>query len=225
MVEDARIGLGDTDDMAVDDAQHGRAGSGTDLADAAAAELHLDLPGRVRHDPHGYAGGCQLDEGLHRLGDRPPPQERVTGAAEHDGRVLAVVDTDPDRLDVREVVLVPVGLADDGAGFVRHREVVGAAVRLDRRITAERCQQRPEHGRVRQDEHAARVEEDGVETRPHVVASFSISRRFADRPDRCCRSRTGRGTSTDRWRRWRRPRPCRGCRPGNSPDPRPSPSP
>ena len=25
----------------------------TDLADAAATELHLDLPGRVRHDPHG----------------------------------------------------------------------------------------------------------------------------------------------------------------------------
>ena len=177
VLEDARVGLGDTDDVAVDDAQHGREGPDTDLADTAATELHLDLAGRVRHDAHRHAGSRQFGERCHRLGDRPPPQECVTSAAEHDRGVLAFVDPDTDRLDVGEVVLVPVGLAGDGTRLVRHREVVGAPVRLDRRITTERCQQRPEHGGIREDEHTARVEEDGVET----TAACSLHP-FVDQP-------------------------------------------
>ena len=121
---------------------------------------------------------------------------------------------------------MPVGFADDDARLVRHRVVVGAAVDVDRRITAERREQRPEHGRVREHEHAARVEQDGVEAeRPDSVADRAPFRPSAAglrqlRPDRCRRSRTGRGTSSDRWRRWRRPLPCRGCRPCRSPEPR-----
>ena len=174
-------------------------GSGTDLADAAAAELHLDLPGRVRHDPHGYAGGRQLDEG------RPSTRgsATATGARGGCGRARRP------RARGRRHGLRPTRRTRGRTRASRPRRRwrgICSPSRSSGRGGATSIDGSPPNGASNgpstvgsgQDEHAAHVEEDGVETRPHVVASFSISRRFADRPDRCCRSRTGRGTSTDR---------------------------
>ena len=137
-------------------------GSVADLTDTAATELHLDLPGRVGHDAHRYAGGRQLGEA--------PPSSRGSAIATGAGagvpsRAAACsrssIATPTDSTYARSYSCQSARRRPPR--LVRHRGVVGAPVGLDRRITAERREQRPEHGRVGQHEHAARVEQHGVE--------------------------------------------------------------
>ena len=175
----ARVGFGHPDDVAVDDAAHRDAGAGADLAHARAPEDLLDLARGVGHDAHRHPPLRQRPQGGERLGDRPPPQRRVAGVAEQGGRLLDVALVDPDRPDVRPVVLAPVLLLGALGRLDGHRRVVGAAVPVDLVRRAVVRQQRPEHGGVRQDQDPAGVEPDGVEPPEHRLS------RGSGRPARC----------------------------------------
>ena len=74
-----------------------------------------------------------------------------------------------------------------GGRLGRHRRVVRAAVGIDRRITAVVGEQRPEDRRIGQHEHAARVEQEGVESTGHDRGQPSCSWRNPTAAARCGR--------------------------------------
>jgi hypothetical protein len=163
MIEDRRVGLGHTDDVTVDDAAHLDVITRADLTDLA-DQHRLDLATRVRHDAEWHARLCQLVEGHSRLGDHPTPQPRGAGTSEHERRLGPVGLSDSDPIDVLVVVRLPRSLRLVRVRLRLHRGVVRAAMPIDISRPAVGREQRPEDHRIRQHQHAARVEQHGVES-------------------------------------------------------------
>ena len=186
VLEDLRVGFGDADDVAVDHAPHRDADAVADLTDLAAKQLLLDLPAGVADDAHRHASPRQRCQRRHAVGDRPPPQLGRARDVQQFGGVLAMIGIDTDRLDVGAVVLGPEHLTDARRRLDRHRRVVGAAVSVDRRDHRRTAPAVGQHRRIRQHEHAAGVEQDGVERVRHSARRIVGQ---ADAIDGTCRYR------------------------------------
>ena len=125
------------------------------------ARQHLgDLAAGVRDHADRHTGSRQRRQRLDALGDRPPPQVGVARAVQQRRRQRRRRLGHADAAHVRVVVLVPERLAAAGCRLRRHARVVGATVRVDRRIAAVVRQQRAEHRGVGQHQHAAGIEQD-----------------------------------------------------------------
>ena len=200
VVEDRRVGLGDADDVAVDDAAHLDAVARPDLADAGAAQHGLDLPGRVGDDAERHAAARSSAPSaatLSGIGQRHSAAVRVwpsTAAASSTSSSATPIER-----HVGPVVLAPVALLGALGRLDRHRRVVGAAMAVDVGGAAVVREQRAEHRRVGQHEHAAGVEPDGVEA--GIAAGQPPPARSEGR---CCTRRAGRAPASGRRRRRRR---------------------
>ena len=158
MFEDQRVGLRHADDMAVDDDTYGHAVTVARLAHTASRQHLGDLTAGIRHHANRQTSCRHRLQRRDTLGDRPPPQVRGSRAVQQVGGEVDVAIRNTDAAHVRMVVLLPKCLTAAGGRFCRHARIVGAAVRADRRIAPVVGQQRPEHGRVRQNQHSAGIE-------------------------------------------------------------------
>ena len=178
VVEDRRVGLGDADDVAVDDAAHRDAGAGADLADAGAPQHGLDLPAGVGHHAERHARPLQRTRAPSTLSGIGHRHRSACGC----GRARrAASSTSPSATPidahVGAVVLDPVPLLGALGRLDRHRRVVGAAMAVDvgDRLRSTRAAGRAPSGR------AARARRRHRARRRRSAHPAAISRRAGGR--------------------------------------------
>ena len=176
VVEDRRVGLRHADDVAVDDAAH------RDMR-------HRRRPGRPRGRARSRSGRSRSTP--HPSGCRRPRVARAPTATRGSPTATAVRDGSrpsrsrrlddvglghTDRSHVRLVVRVQSASTAPAVDLAAIARVVGSTVHVDRAIAAVVREQRAEHGRIGQHEHAARVEEQRVETEPSLGPLSRVAR-------------------------------------------------
>ncbi len=177
--EDRRIGLHDAGDLGVDDHLHRHAAAGADLAHALGRQDPFDLTRSVGHHTERHASPLQVEQRRHRGGQRVAPEVRRPHLVERDRgrhRVVGRHTTGQGQVHPVEVPVVVLGglrVLGPHAGVVGPHDVLGT------RIGAEPA----EHGRdgrgVGHHQHAARVEQDGVDQRAHRRPYSVFSDRFS----------------------------------------------
>ncbi len=105
MVEDARVGLGDTDDVGVDDAPHRRVRPVAHLTETTAGENLFDLPRRIAHHADRYTGSGQHLQCICGPRHRVSPQVGMSRTGENVSSGTCVALGHPDTPHVREVVV------------------------------------------------------------------------------------------------------------------------